>query len=192
MHPYIDGILPTGPYPPCLRMADRARLAGYPRHALSLSLRLCHSVRLISFLFSLLHFHPPSFSPPPPWISLPLSFSPLSSLCTPLSLCILQTHIAYIVYICIYIYIFVLQIWLPPPPPPPSLSPCVYYKHIYYMYVYIYIYIFFLQIWPLAPGVKRTHRGETKVDTLACVQVILPRGGLMKHWIQFYFQPIQH
>ena len=30
--PYIDGILPKGPYPPCLRMADRALSAGYPRH----------------------------------------------------------------------------------------------------------------------------------------------------------------
>ena len=29
---YIEGILPKGPYPPCLRMADRALLAGYPRH----------------------------------------------------------------------------------------------------------------------------------------------------------------
>ena len=29
--PYVDGILPNGPYPPCLRMADRALLAGYPR-----------------------------------------------------------------------------------------------------------------------------------------------------------------
>ena len=28
---YFDGILPKGPYPPCLRMADRALLAGYPR-----------------------------------------------------------------------------------------------------------------------------------------------------------------
>ena len=27
----IEGILPKGPYPPCLRMADRALLAGYPR-----------------------------------------------------------------------------------------------------------------------------------------------------------------
>ena len=26
----IDGILPKGPYPPCLSMADRALLAGYP------------------------------------------------------------------------------------------------------------------------------------------------------------------
>ena len=34
LHPstYIDGILPKGPYPPCLRMADRALLAGYPRY----------------------------------------------------------------------------------------------------------------------------------------------------------------
>ena len=30
--PLIEGILPKGPYPPCLRMADRALLAGYPRH----------------------------------------------------------------------------------------------------------------------------------------------------------------
>ena len=30
--PIIDGILPKGPYPPCLRMADRALLAGYPRY----------------------------------------------------------------------------------------------------------------------------------------------------------------
>ena len=27
---HIEGILPKGPYPPCLRMADRAFLAGYP------------------------------------------------------------------------------------------------------------------------------------------------------------------
>ena len=29
---HIDGILPKGPHPPCLRMADRALLVGYPRH----------------------------------------------------------------------------------------------------------------------------------------------------------------
>ena len=29
---YIDGILPKGPYPSCLRMAYRALLAGYPRY----------------------------------------------------------------------------------------------------------------------------------------------------------------
>ena len=29
--PYFEGILPKGPYLPCLRMADRALLAGYPR-----------------------------------------------------------------------------------------------------------------------------------------------------------------
>ena len=28
---HVDGILPEGPYPPCLRMADRDLLAGYPR-----------------------------------------------------------------------------------------------------------------------------------------------------------------
>ena len=27
---HFEGILPKGPYPPCLRMADRALLAGYP------------------------------------------------------------------------------------------------------------------------------------------------------------------
>ena len=35
----VDGILPKGPYPPCLRMADRALLAGYPRN--------CRSCRLL-------------------------------------------------------------------------------------------------------------------------------------------------
>ena len=28
----IDGILPKGPYPPCLRMVDRPILAEYPRN----------------------------------------------------------------------------------------------------------------------------------------------------------------
>ena len=28
---HVEGILRKGPYPPCLRMADRALLAGYPR-----------------------------------------------------------------------------------------------------------------------------------------------------------------
>ena len=36
---YIDGILPKGPYPTCLRMADRAVLAGYPRYQASMSCR---------------------------------------------------------------------------------------------------------------------------------------------------------
>ena len=31
----VEGILPKGPYPPCLRMADRALLAGYPRSVLT-------------------------------------------------------------------------------------------------------------------------------------------------------------
>ena len=30
--PEIEGILPKGPYQPCLRMADRDLLAGYPRN----------------------------------------------------------------------------------------------------------------------------------------------------------------
>ena len=29
---HFEGILPKGPYPPCLRMADRALLAGHPRY----------------------------------------------------------------------------------------------------------------------------------------------------------------
>ena len=32
LYVYIDSILPKGPYPPCLRMADRALLAGFPRY----------------------------------------------------------------------------------------------------------------------------------------------------------------
>ena len=32
IYPFIEGILPNGPYPLCLRMADRTLLAGYPRH----------------------------------------------------------------------------------------------------------------------------------------------------------------
>ena len=31
---HFDGILPKGSYPPCLRLADRTLLAGYPRHVL--------------------------------------------------------------------------------------------------------------------------------------------------------------
>ena len=31
LSPDYEGILPKGPYPPCLCMADRALLAGYPR-----------------------------------------------------------------------------------------------------------------------------------------------------------------
>ena len=34
MATYFDGILPKGPYPPCLRMANRALLAVYPRFLL--------------------------------------------------------------------------------------------------------------------------------------------------------------
>ena len=32
VYTHIDGILPKGPYPTCLRMADGALLAGYPRY----------------------------------------------------------------------------------------------------------------------------------------------------------------
>ena len=38
----IEGILPQGPYPPCLRMADKALLAEYPRYFINI--RLVHVV----------------------------------------------------------------------------------------------------------------------------------------------------
>ena len=37
----IEDIQPKGPYPPCLRMADRDFLAGYPRNVGQISLYLC-------------------------------------------------------------------------------------------------------------------------------------------------------
>ena len=37
VHHTIDGILLKGPYPPCLRMADRALLAGYPHNVAQLA-----------------------------------------------------------------------------------------------------------------------------------------------------------
>ena len=40
--PYIEGILPKGSYPPCLRMADRALLAGYPRHIQTVVIGIDH------------------------------------------------------------------------------------------------------------------------------------------------------
>ena len=42
----MEGILPKGPYPPCLRMVDRALLAGYPRNVLTLSLPLYRAARM--------------------------------------------------------------------------------------------------------------------------------------------------
>ena len=36
-----EGILPKGPYPPCLRMAERAILAGYPRYVLISDSNIC-------------------------------------------------------------------------------------------------------------------------------------------------------
>ena len=41
---HIDGILPKGPYPPCLRMADRALLAGYPRYMNTVSVPFYNNV----------------------------------------------------------------------------------------------------------------------------------------------------
>ena len=51
--PHIEGILSKGPYPPCLRMADRALLAGYPRYMSNTStmglnvFHCCHNYDLI-------------------------------------------------------------------------------------------------------------------------------------------------
>ena len=42
----IEGVLTKGPYPPCLRMADRALLAGYPR-LLSSNAWLSFKVRIL-------------------------------------------------------------------------------------------------------------------------------------------------
>ena len=46
----IEGILPKGPYPPCLRMADRALLAGYPQNMQHVFVELCSSVVVPLFL----------------------------------------------------------------------------------------------------------------------------------------------
>ena len=45
-HLDIDGILPKGPYPPCLRMAGRALLAGYPRHVPDVVLEGKHGIHI--------------------------------------------------------------------------------------------------------------------------------------------------
>ena len=42
----MDGILPKGPYPPCLRMADTALLARYPRYMVPLLAMLGANVDL--------------------------------------------------------------------------------------------------------------------------------------------------
>ena len=47
--PYIDGILLKGPYPPCLRMADRAILAGHPRHISDTNLVINQSADALTF-----------------------------------------------------------------------------------------------------------------------------------------------
>ena len=48
-HIKIDGILPKGPYPPCLRMADRALLAGNPRNS------SCHAIKTQWFSYKKMH-----------------------------------------------------------------------------------------------------------------------------------------
>ena len=44
----IEGILPKGPYPSCLRMADRALLAGYPQYDLTVPV-VCQQIKLLLF-----------------------------------------------------------------------------------------------------------------------------------------------
>ena len=51
---YIDGILPKGPYPPRLRMADRALLAGYYRH-IPCCLLLVHAIHVRSASCFVMH-----------------------------------------------------------------------------------------------------------------------------------------
>ena len=47
---YIEGILPKGPYPPCLRMADRAILAGYPWYVSDLHVwDVCNNMNLMLY-----------------------------------------------------------------------------------------------------------------------------------------------
>ena len=41
---YIEGILPKRPHPPCLRMADRALLAGYPRYVYNHAFCYCRAI----------------------------------------------------------------------------------------------------------------------------------------------------
>ena len=43
---HINGILPKGPHPPCLRMADRALLAGYHRYICHIQIMLDTPVQL--------------------------------------------------------------------------------------------------------------------------------------------------
>ena len=57
---YIEGILPKGPYPPCLRMADRALLAGYLRY-----IHQCPSWHLSRAEVSLRWHRPQSYRPYP-------------------------------------------------------------------------------------------------------------------------------
>ena len=55
----IEGILPKWPYPPCLRMADRALLAGYPRYKNYSSPNMTETVSTIH-TSPLLFFLPPA------------------------------------------------------------------------------------------------------------------------------------
>ena len=60
---YFDGILPKGPYPPCLRMADKALLAGHPWFVLA-----CEAWKLlVSLLLGILqNMVNPSLTPTQP------------------------------------------------------------------------------------------------------------------------------
>ena len=47
---HIEGILPKGPHPPCLRMADRALLAGYPRYVRRVSVLETHGLPSMKYI----------------------------------------------------------------------------------------------------------------------------------------------
>ena len=61
---YIEGILPKGPYLPCVSMAGRALLAGYPRYVMNskniivLVTQIKHYARLAWYFVSSLYWNP--------------------------------------------------------------------------------------------------------------------------------------
>ena len=69
---YIEGILSKGPYLPCLRMADRALLAGYPGYLmvnLYVSQYLCTQIRTVYLYRSVFtaHYISTGLIPITPW-----------------------------------------------------------------------------------------------------------------------------
>ena len=55
---YIEGVLPKGPYLPCVSMTVRALLAGYPRHIVSLQMA-CDHIPHTLLQIGLRSFRPP-------------------------------------------------------------------------------------------------------------------------------------